>query len=85
MYKKWLNIFKNLHIYTIFLAKTFQIKKPELSTMPVSRDILPQKYILFLKSGYTFGAHCTCIGRVNSVRVKATAGKEGETAVHLEE
>jgi hypothetical protein len=26
--------------------------------MPVSRDILPQKYILFLKTGYAFGAHC---------------------------
>ncbi len=26
--------------------------------MSVSWDILPQKYVLFKKTGYTFGAHC---------------------------
>ncbi len=49
MDKKWLNYFKFLYLYMIFLAKICKTKKPELSAMPVFRDILQQKYIRFKK------------------------------------
>jgi hypothetical protein len=54
MYKKWLNIFKNLHLYTIFLAKTFQKKKTRALYHACVPRYFAAKVHTFLKNGLYF-------------------------------
>ena len=42
----------------ILSLRSIRQKKPELSIMPVAWVILPEKYELLEKRGYTYGAHC---------------------------
>jgi hypothetical protein len=58
--EKWLIIFTFFQVYMIFMAKISQTKKPQLSITPVSWNMFPQIYVLYLKTGYTLGAHCKC-------------------------
>jgi hypothetical protein len=55
MYKKWLNIFKILHLNTIFMAKTFQTNK---KTCLCPEIFCRKSTYFFFKASYTFGAHC---------------------------
>ncbi len=57
--EKTVKYFSNPMIPRDIKPKISQTKKPELSVIPVAWVILPEKYELLKKRGYTYGAHCT--------------------------
>jgi hypothetical protein len=64
MYKKWLTIFKILHLYTIFMAKTCQTKKNQRSLPCLCPEIFCRKSTYFFKKWVILLAQMSLAGIV---------------------